>query len=173
MRSLTGMVCFLGLIVSCVAGCGDDPANPSSTTAVFASRYLWKVGNCEVGTLTPVDPNTGEADLCGDAQEVSECADGRILKLTVQGMEATITASQSTLVPRMRFERTLNCEQDPLLEPDQCRRIESLMVEFEHLYFARPIDPPPTDNKGIGDALWLVMEKPWPGARACRAEFSR
>jgi hypothetical protein len=162
----------LGLTVPFVSACGDDSSPPASGPApAFAGRYLWAVGNCEQGTLTPVDPATGEATLCaGDAVEVDKCVDTKLYKMVIKGMEVTITTPYAEWMERLRFDRTVNCEDEPSIQPSSCKLIERHLAEHESLYLARRVDWVPGDKLLYADSLWMVMDKPWPGLFACGDE---
>ena len=174
MRRRYGPVCVFGLLVSCVGGCGGDTdPSPSPAAEGFSTRYLWQVGNCEVGALTPVDAQTGETQVCGgNAREVSECVGSKVFRMVIEGDVATMTSSDRTQSERMRFERTLDCVNEPSLSEDTCLDFVNALGQYENLYVGRMIDRA-REEQLYPDGLWMAMGKPWPGRAGCTAELER
>jgi hypothetical protein len=168
MRSVFGVVCAL----SCLAGCGGESTD--ETRVEFANRYLWKVGNCEVGTLTPFDPVSGEALACGNnAREVSECVGNKLFTLAVHGMDVTIsqTIEGVTASAHARLERSLDCASEPGLSSTTCSRMNAALAADEQLFVMRDVDR--TEEKLSDDDLWAIKDAPWPGVEACGAAVWR
>jgi hypothetical protein len=172
MRSVYGVVCALGL--SCLAACGGDDAT-EQTGVDFSNRHLWKVGNCEVGTLTPFDPVTGEAQACGNnAREPSECVGDKVFRLTIRGMDVTFTQTVNGVSrwENWRLERSLDCANEPSLDSATCSRMNAALQADEQLFAMRNRDFGPEDAFHA-DSLWAIKETPWPGREACGAAVSR
>jgi len=170
MGSVFGVVCALGLSAISLACSGGESTNEGDVD--FSNRHLWKVGNCEVGTLTPFDPVTGEAQACGgNARELSECVGSKLFTLTIRGMDATFsqTVNGVTASARTRLERTLDCAKEPSLESETCSRMAGELARDANLFVMRSVELPPEEQLH-GDDLWAIKDAPWPGVAACRAE---
>jgi hypothetical protein len=163
------VVCVLA---SSLTGCGGDDT-PSLAYEGLSNRYLWQVGNCEMGALTPVNPETGETQVCGgNAREVSECVGAKVFKMIVEGNVGTMTSIDGSLSERVRFERTVDCASEPSLDNDTCLDFVSALGQYDNLYVGRMIDRAPEDQL-YADGLWMAMGKPWPGRDGCAAEPTR
>jgi hypothetical protein len=147
--------------------CGSDGESDNESGATFTNRYLWKVGNCEAGTLTPVDSDTGEAVLCGgNAREIEDCIDDKLFKLVFEGDVATVYTSDGRVGERLRFERKLECAREPALSTETCQRWFDALASNDDLYVERNLDRPPAEQLHA-DGLWLLTDRPWPGVAAC------
>ena len=83
---------------------------------------------------------------------------------------ATVTATTGEST-RWRFERSLDCDREPSLEPESCQHMASLLEQYEDMFVARSLDLDPAEQLDP-DALWMPMDTPWPGVNACReAQF--
>jgi hypothetical protein len=164
-----GAIAVVSLSIAGAAGCGGDSTS-RPTGEGFDNLYLWQVGNCEAGTLTPVNPETGETQICGDVDDVSECVGQRVGKMVVRGNMAILISSDGTLSERMRFERAVNCQDEPSLSNETCVRFADSLGQYSNLYVGRMIDRARTEQLHP-DGLWMTMDKPWPGVEGCGAEF--
>jgi hypothetical protein len=164
-ETATGLFLVLQGLVACGGGDEEDTA----PAAAFSNKYLWEVGNCEVGALTPVDPETGETEICGgNARELDECVGSKLFEGVVRGDVATFTSERGTS-ERVRFERELDCDHEPSLEPDSCLRMAGLLEQYETLYVGRALDLD-AEEQLHPDGLWMPKDSPWPGVAGCAEE---
>jgi hypothetical protein len=164
-----GAIAVVSLSILGAGGCGGDSMSPP-TGEGFENLYLWQVGNCEAGTLTPVHPETGETQICGDVDDVSKCVGQRVGKMVIRDNMAILISSDGTLSERMRFEREVNCQNEPALSNETCLRFADALGQNDNLYVSRMLDRAPAEQLHP-DGLWMTMDKPWPGVEGCRAEF--
>jgi hypothetical protein len=173
MRSGFGLAFALGLSAACLTGCSDGESTEDPVE--FGNHHLWQVGNCEVGTLTPFDPATGEAQACGgNARQVSECVGNKVFTLTIRGMDVTFsqTVNGVTASSNARLERSLYCAKEPSLESDTCSRMAGELAANERLFVMRSLDLA-LEEQLHPDALWEIRDQAWPGMAACQAALER
>lgn len=157
-------------LVACVvvAGCSDDVSAEACGGSPFVGRYLWNIGNCEVGTTTAVDATACSATLCsGNARDPAECMADRLSQLDFRGTDATLT--RTGFSGEIVFERSIDCARETSVAVDECARINCVLDSFADTYALRDLSDPPGAQVD-GDGIYVVMDRVWPAANACQAD---
>lgn len=144
----------------CVASDAAAPAAVACGGSPLAGKYLWKVGNCEVGALSPFDPQTCESNVCGgNARTLDECTGAHLSTFRIDGSNVTIDGA-----PAMTLRRTLDCGGFTGTERATCETRVCLLAHFDNLYTSFGSDTPLRP-----DDFWLATNQPWPGTDACNS----
>lgn len=160
--------CFFVVAVSTVAalGCGEEEgAAGACGDSPLVGKHLWQVGNCEVGTVTPVSASSCEVTLCGgNAREVSECSGDRLFELTVHG---TRLSSGETLEP-MELLRDIDCAALAAsgVDGETCAHWQCLIDHSADVFVAR-FPERAANEQFYPDGLWVALDEAWPGRDEC------
>lgn len=146
-------------------GCAEDTAAVAGACggSALPGHYLWNVGNCESGTLTPVSATTCETTLCGgNARELDECVGDKLFELTVNGVVVT---GEGVAEP-MEFTRDLVCARDFPDDIVGCEQVRCL-IDHDPDFFLQRFPARPVGEQFVPDGMWFAMDKPWPGRDQC------
>lgn len=128
--------------------------------SALVGKYLWKVGNCEVGALSPFDAKTCESTVCGgNARTLDECTGTHLFTYRIDGSNVTIDGA-----PAMTLRRTLDCGSFASAERAECEARACFLTHFDNLYTAFG-----SQTALRPDDFWLATDQPWPGRDACNS----
>ncbi len=147
-------------------GCGDEEAAVGTCgDSPLSGKHLWQVGNCELGTVTPVSTTTCEATLCGgNAREVEECSGDKLFDVTVDGTSLSFGGPMEP----MELVRDLDCAAlaTSNVDADTCAFWECLIAQSPDVFVARFPERDATEQFHP-DGLWIALDDAWPGRDQC------
>jgi hypothetical protein len=146
--------CYQGECTSQLALAGPVPGPCGKSP--FVGKYLWKVGNCEMGALSPVDAASCSTTFCAkNVRTFDECVGDALLEMQIDGLTMTYPPDGP-----VNFIKHVDCK--PFSKNDQaaCQKLNCELALVKDLYAADAETLHP-------DNLWYLMNEPWPGTAPC------